>query len=406
MNITPAIKKQERQDGSVNIKIRVAHNNETRFISTNYNVFPTEFNPKIGEVKPKHPKAFFYNTELKKLCLTYQEKLAKIDFENMSINAIIAFLLNKVEPLDFKAYFETAIKDKRKLNQPRSAELYEYTLKLITEFHPGKLMFEGVTYGWLTHFEDYVKKRKRGNSQNAVAIPLRNIRAVFNYAIKNHVIPRTVYPFEDFEIKKTAPVKRSLTLKQIRYIRDYKTTWPVEALAQMAFMLSFYLIGINNEDVYNLTEIKNGRIDYTRAKTGKEYSIKVEPEAAALIESLKGEKRLLKFADLYVNTHAFTASMNRGLKRILPGIDIDMYSARHSWATIASNKCNANDDRIAASLGHTRKTVTDGYITRKPKKVDKLNRKVLDRLLMVKEVKVEKVKVEKVKVEKVKNGKG
>jgi len=186
-------------------------------------------------------------------------------------------------------------------------------------------------------------------------------------------------------------------------IRDYQTKWNITALARDFFMLSFYLIGMNSDDLYHATEIsKDGRLVYTRAKTHREYSIKVEPEAMALIEKLKGEKRLLMLSEHYRTVHDMTLSLNRALKLIMPGLQV--YSARHTWGTVAKNSIyktietvevskedptkniivktkehvTVSNEQIGDALGHTRKTVTEIYINRDPTIVDKLNRDVLD----------------------------
>ena len=52
-------------------------------------------------------------------------------------------------------------------------------------------------------------------------------------------------------------------------------------------MLTFFLIGINKADLYELESIDNGYITYRRNKTGRIISVKVEPEAAEIIERLR-----------------------------------------------------------------------------------------------------------------------
>jgi integrase len=375
MIITPTIKKKEvAKNGMVNIKIRISHKHGTRFISTKYYILPNQINAK-GKVL-SHENADFINMELQKLCLEYNKKLYPINTEEMHINKIVEILNSKSEAHDFKVYFKKFIYEKQDLKKTGTATLYEATYHMIELFDGGApLMFEDISTGWLADFETYMKKRRKGNKQNTVAIPLRNIRAVFNSAIIHGVIPRNVYPFQEFKIKQAETAKRALSIEQIRFIRDFKTKYAITALARDMFMLSFYLIGMNNTDLFELPDINNGRIDYHRAKTGKFYSIKIEPEAASLIKSLKGEKKLLNFSDIYKTPHALTHSLNKGIKRII-----------HSWATIASNDCDAGDDLIAAALGQTRKTVTDIYINRNSKKVDELNRKVLDCLLDLKKI--------------------
>ena len=113
---------------------------------------------------------------------------------------------------------------------------------------------------------------------NAYAIHLRNIRAVFNYAINEEYT--TLYPFRKFKIKKEETRKRSLTVEQIRMLRDYPCDDYQKKYRDM-FLLMFYLLGINAADLFlaKKTDVVNGRLEYKRAKTGKLYSVKIEPEA-------------------------------------------------------------------------------------------------------------------------------
>lgn len=113
----------------------------------------------------------------------------------------------------------------------------------------------------------------------------------------------------------------------------------------------FYLIGINAIDLFNLKQIVDGRIEYKREKTGKLYSIKVEPEAMEIINRYKGNKFLLNTLETNdYNYRKYMAAMNRGLQKLgnferkgLGGKkirdilfpDITSYWARHTWATIA-----------------------------------------------------------------------
>ena len=62
-------------------------------------------------------------------------------------------------------------------------------------------------------------------------------------------------------------------------------------------MLIFYLAGINAVDLFHLKEITNGFIEYRRAKTGRLYTIRVEPEAMEIIERYRGKNYLLNILD-------------------------------------------------------------------------------------------------------------
>ena len=94
--------------------------------------------------------------------------------------------------------------------------------------------------------------------------------------------------------------KKNLLIDELRRLKDVKLSG-VPGLSRDVFMLSLYLMGINLKDLTYLTKenIKSGRLEYRRNKTGREYSIKIEPEAKALIKKLKGTKYLICLAERY-----------------------------------------------------------------------------------------------------------
>lgn len=163
-------------------------------------------------------------------------------------------------------------------------------------------------------------------------------------------------------------------------------------------MLMFYFIGINAVDLLTAktSALVNGRFEYKRAKTGKLYSIKVEPEAQAIIDKYKGQDFVLNIMDEYKDYKNFLHRMGIALKEIgeterkgLGGKkirkplfpDLSSYWTRHTWATIAA-EIDIPKEVIAHALGHSwaNGTVTDIYIRFDEKKVDEANRKVLDYL--------------------------
>ena len=163
--------------------------------------------------------------------------------------------------------------------------------------------------------------------------------------------------------------------------------------------------GINMKDLANLTPANyiDGRIEYRRAKTGKLYSIKVEPEAAEIIERYKGKKHLLSPFDRYKSHTNYLIHLNEGLRRIGP-IEVDAngkpkytknhlpimkpiekeitsYWGRYSWATYAAD-LDIPKDTISEALGHVHGSkITGVYIKFSRDKIDEANRKVIDYVL-------------------------
>lgn len=268
--------------------------------------------------------------------------------------------------------------------------IYRQTLNKIRQLvnDADYLKFSQINVGWL---EDFESKCAKTASKNARNIHLRNIRAVFNYALMHDLdIP---YPFRKFKVTPEKTRKRSLRVEDLRELFDY----PVEPYAEIyrdMFKLIFLLVGINAVDLYNLKEVRDGRIDYKRAKTGGLYSIKVEPEAMEIIEKYRGKNRLLMLADRWTDHRNFIHQCNLALQKIgaersgrggqkgegkWPGLST--YWARHSWATIARRLRIPIDD-IALALGHSSgHDVTRIYIDEDQEVVDQANRRVIDWVL-------------------------
>lgn len=270
--------------------------------------------------------------------------------------------------------------------------VYKHTLDKIRLFDPDvdNKRFEDITLQWLTDFEAFCAATASKNARN---IHLRNIRAVFNNAIDYEIT--TAYPFRRFKIRPEATRKRALPVEELRRLFEY----PVEDYAEIyrdMFKLIFMLIGINSADLWALKSIThNGRIEYKRAKTGRLYSIKVEPEAMEIINKYQGVNGLLCIADRWSDSRNFRHQCNKALQRIgaverrgrggkkiitAEFEGVTTYWARHSWATVAAS-LDIPRDTIAAALGHGGNTVTDIYIDFDQHKVDEANRQVLDWVL-------------------------
>lgn len=303
--------------------------------------------------------------------------------------------LPEIPPNNFKMRYD-------EFSKTRPAEgtrnLYDRTWIQIEKFAKEEkfdlstLTFEDITVKWLREFDNFLTPTSP--AKNARNIHFRNIRAVFNDALDDEVI--SCYPFRKFKLKNEETAKRSLSVENLRLIFNCKVEKYAE-LYQDMFKLTFFLIGINPVDLAHLTGITSeGRIEYKRAKTHRNYSLKVEPEAKAIIEKWKGEKYLLSILDRWKDYKNFSRQMNialqcMGMKRTGRGgkkddknkvfPDLTIYWARHTWATIAAD-LDVPDAVISQALGHAAENrTTEIYIRRNQKKVDEANRRVIDWVL-------------------------
>lgn len=286
-------------------------------------------------------------------------------------------------------YFKQVIKSRENVG---TKNLFTETYIKLNGFLKGSdIMFEHITPTWLERFSRYI-----GGSVNYRSIHLRNLRTVFNQAIRDDITSLGAYPFYKFKIKKEETAKRSLTIDQLCEIADMQLPDYLVRYRDL-FMLSFYLMGINMADLLHLTakNIQNGRLIYRRRKTGKLYDLKLQEEALTIINKYRGKKYLLNFLDKS-NYESFFSRFNKSLKTLGEEtivsnrgkkVKSDKYSflssyyARHTWATIAAS-LDIPKETIAAALGHEiGNTVTSIYINFDNQKVDDANRRVLDYLL-------------------------
>ena len=389
-------KRTVRKDGTSPLKLYVSHKGKAAFASLNIFIPATNWNETTEKItgmpNRANLNAFLFqkkqNAENIVLKLASEGLLETMDVTQVK-DAILGKETVKHDSNSFADAFRQFIKLKHK---QRTQEVYKSTLRKLYAFCPGldNLDYKDVTKGWLVDFDMFLAKTSP--SKNARNIHLRNIRAVFNYAIDEEYT--VCYPFRRFKIRPEETRKRSLTAEQLRMLRDFPCE-EHQTKYRDIFLLMFYLIGINPIDLLHAkkSDVVDGRLEYRRAKTGKLYSVKIEPEAWDIINRHAGRKYLLDVLERYANYRDFTARMNRELKHIGPMErrgrggkkvvqplfpDLSAYWARHTWATVAYS-LDVPKETISEALGHEiGSRVTSIYIRFDRRKVDVANRRVLD----------------------------
>jgi site-specific recombinase XerD len=380
--------RSKSKSGTYPLKFRIACPQGYFYIPTGIYLPAENFDASlpIGEQVIRTPLAASTNISLKLKYLHMEEKMLAMP-EGLSL-ADIKNALTGTSSCKQVTFTECLKHYADSCRRKNTRQTYIYTLNKLKEFSRRELTFEEINISFLKNFDAFLARNIKTNTRSII---MRDIRTVFNYAIDEEIIQQNIYPFRKFKIKKESTRKRSLTIEEIKTLRDY----PVEEHQKKyrdIFMLIFYLRGINIIDLCGLKKIENGRINYRRAKTGRLYSVKVEPEAQILFDRYRGKNYLLDVLDRYKNYEDFYRRTNRAISKIGPferkGMggkkiytplfpELSTYWARHTWATIAS-ELDIPKETIAAGLGHGDRDVTDVYIRFDEKKVDAANRLILD----------------------------
>lgn len=270
---------------------------------------------------------------------------------------------------------ERFIEERKAISGFKYVESMRSAQTKVEDYDHGVLLSE-VTVRWLRAFESYCLSE--GMSLNGLAVYLRNIRTVINYAIDMELMSIDQYPFRRFKIRTQPTQHRALTAEELKAVLTYQPTGERDARAKDIFILSLCLCGMNVRDLVLMkkSDIRGGRIETLRQKTDVPISLAIPPEALEIIERHKGSgEYLLNLMEVYAQVESVPGHLNKGLRCILP--HLTTYYARHTWATIAA-ELDVPDPVIDMAQGRTPTGVTAIYVKRNPYKADEANRKVLD----------------------------
>ena len=392
--------------GEFPIKIRIQHNKCKAYLGTDIKVAPEQWDDANGVIV-NHPQSRTLNILLGSKSQRAQEIILNLelarkikDFSASELKEIIendGVIVDKNRKRFMEFYLDCMAAKKKE--STRSS--YMQALNNLQRFDPllSDKYFEDIDLEYLQKLDSWLEDR--GVTTNSRAVYYRNIKSVFNDAIASELTSE--YPFKRFKIKTTPTKKRNLSIEELRLLSSFHTTYGTHAKYRDMFMLMFYMRGINAVDLFGLKEsnIRNGRINYIRAKTGKSYSVKIEPEMQEIIDRYKGKDYLIDVCDGTKNEKewatrykGFLKRMDKGLKKIGPVTwtkqqgpspefkpilpMISQYWCRHTCATMMA-ELDIPFATISASLGHDHGLkVTNIYIEYNEKKVDEANRKLID----------------------------
>lgn len=363
------------------LKISITKDRTVSYLNTGIRILPSDWD--AGALKAKSA-AVQVSAELRKadvdtilLDLQRRRKLDGLTAREVRDRILEEMTPGEKEPDRFLDVFREFAASRPK---PRTTEIYMATVARILAFEhrADRLAFADISVGWLDRFDAFLAETSP--KKNARNIHFRNIRAVFNHARKRGITQH--YPFLNYEIRGEETAKRCMPADKLR--RLFTADLPAWKKRYVDFFeVSFLLIGMNTEDLVHATGIEDGRLEYRRAKTGRPYSIKVEPECLEVIGRLRGKDWLLNPLDTYACTHHWTSKVDNVLKDVADELGLprfSMYWARHSWATIAA-ELEIPRETIAAAMGHSGGTVTDIYMNFDRSKIDRANRQVMDYVL-------------------------
>lgn len=380
------------KEGNYPVKLKLSNNGTSTTITTGWfvpkEVYVGEIDNAVSERYHLHD---IINGHVQQLYLEYAKILLDIEREGKLVYAsaarikdeIVSRIKQKAEIAKDITLTDEMEKYAAECNKEKTAQGYRYAYKHLADFMRKNIIyFEDISYSTLDSFDKYLARQKK-MSINSRSIIFRNIRSVFNHAIKYDLISADIYPFKRFEIKKGVAEKEVLSIDELRELINLDLTGSL-AKARDFFMLSFLLCGANSIDIFQMEKPnKKGVVTFVREKIEhtepEPLHIFVETQAQQIIDRYKGDEFLLNFKEKH-DYETFTRRINRYLKIVgnMIGRNLYMYIARHTWATIA-DQLGVPHEIISKALGHTDKSTAERYYIRFDwTKVHVANKQVID----------------------------
>lgn len=265
----------------------------------------------------------------------------------------------------FLDFMQTQIVQLQATNRLGTAKNYEKAMCSFGEFLGGyNLPLSALTEQVVSAYNAYLVQR--GLVRNSVSFYMRILRAVYNKAVRQKLIPQE-QPFAEVYTGIDHTRKRAVSESVISSLN--KLQLPAEsslALVRDMFIFSYCTRGMAFVDMAYLkkSDLQDGTIRYSRHKTGQLLTIKIEPCIGRIISRYERPDTPYIFpiitashpAEAYEQYRSALNTHNRLLGKLSAmlgcGCRLTSYTSRHSWATAARDH-NVPISVISAGMGHT-----------------------------------------------------
>lgn len=362
---------------------QISRKKEVRQITTDIHLLPEEWDASAGCVCKSVYSGYFRLSAIQHRIDREVEQLRQIirtlelsggDFSARTVVEYFCSSRKVVSVLSYGQRLISRLTEKGKLGSARNLRC---TLSSFADFLHGKdialSMLDEVVVG---EYADWLAKR--GITSNSSSFYMRNLRSVYNRAVREEGIEQT-FPFRYVYtgIDKTA--KRSVDEKVIIRLKGLELN-DISGLgfARDLFLFSYCTRGMSFVDMAYLRhkDIRNGYICYKRKKTGRPLSIRIEQIVQEIIN--RYQKRTTGSCYLFPILHTEDDEQsykqyqtglryyNKQLKKLASllgeNIVLTSYTSRHTWASTA-RKHNIPVAVISDGMGHTSEKTTLIYLS-------------------------------------------
>lgn len=399
------------KNGMQQVRMRISHKGTNAWHPTGVWVEPVFFNGSniYDTISKKAPMSMYKKEQLSGIVRQYDEAMFDLQradgggaqLDQMTANDIRAYifgsrvsapktsavqLVQKKKKTQQTADFMAFLDGYGQTKGTRTKENYAYVWRLILEYMQARqldgLSFADLNYERLVDMKAWIRSTGRGEPTRFKMESY--VRATYKEGLRRRMCSRDMDPFLDYRIE-PVPEHDIVTInrKQVRKLMLIDCAGhPGMQRAKDILLASFYLCGINFQDMYDLP--MGEEAVYVRKKvekrTHRAVHVQVEPELSEIISKYEGNGRMFNFEAGCRSLHYRLCDNFVELSKAV-GFKVNLAIIRRTWATIAG-KLECPDYIINKSMGHIDRTVNgSSYRDYDWKLTAKWNRKVIDYVL-------------------------
>ena len=380
----------------------IIHQRKLRWISTDYHVYPEEWNARKSSVIVSNSNNRQAHLQLIQSQIDWEMKQMQCiihDKEMDGVSYSVDDLANEIQQLPTSqsvfTFFRKQIAKKEQMQCVGTKNNYTNAVNRFIEFRNQKdLTFSQMTADMMEMYQAWLWNR--GVGQNTVSFYLRTLRTLHHKAVEaGQATSNDIFAHVQTANVRTA--KRAISVKDIRKIEklDLPRGSSLDKARDM-FLFSFYLRGMAFVDMAFLkkSDLKCGLVSYNRRKTHQNLNIEwIKPMQAIInkyAEQTKDSPYMLpiltgKETSPYTQYRKVEYNTNYNLKKIgkMIGLKIPLttYVARHTWASIALHM-NIPIATISEGMGHNSYKTTQIYLESiDVATINEANRRIIRKIL-------------------------
>ncbi|WP_282148615.1 site-specific integrase [Algibacter lectus] len=378
------LRNKANKEGQYPVVLKIIKDRKTKVISLGINCLDKNWDKSKGQFKKSEKNYMQRNRVLLKkkgdaLKIIDEFMVDGVDFTLNQFEA--KFRGRKSSKVTVSEFWKEKVSDLNKAGRTGNARAYKDVYNSFFKFHPGKdLVFREITPTLLDKYETYLRSKK--NTDGGIGVKMRELRALFNDAIKKGLVDEKYYPFKTYKVSKLKgkSIKKALTRKEMKLMESIDTDEHPHLLDTKNYMIfSYYMGGMNFKDVMKLKweNIQGDRILYIRSKTKGRFNVKMLEPVKQIVTYYRTQNRPTNYVfpillkdnltpmQIENRKHKTLSRFNKQLKEIakIQGVkqNVTSYVVRHSFATNLKF-AGISTDLIGQSMGHHDVSVTNAYL--------------------------------------------